>query len=235
MKTLNFFFIYVFFLFVAAICLPSFCGCGGGEDEVDAGIDAILSDEFRWPSGTTGKKWELVDADVAELLATSPPPDWARTEDPELYNQYYFAQLLKQFGDIPEVRYVIAFLRKPGKNVTREQAIAYSEAMYRLFPNEQNLKALEQIRSIPTQSNESKDEVQLAKENPELFVQIQRERFIERYGDIPEVHTYLPLLLKSLKGQPLTDEEKLAREKAIALFQRLDAQREFDEAEEPDN
>ncbi len=234
MKTLNFFYIHVF-LFVGVLCLSSFSGCGDGEDELNTGIDVILADEFRWPSGTTGKKWELADADVAKLLATIPPPDWAQTEDPELYNQYYFAQLLKQFGDIPEVRYVIAFLRKPGKNVTREQAIAYSEAMYRLFPNEQNLKALEQIRTIPSQSNESTDELQLAKEDPELFVQIQRERFIERYGNIPEVHTYLPLLLKSLKGQPLTDEEKLAREKAIALFQRLDAQRELDEVEEPDN
>lgn len=235
MKTLNFFWSYVLFLFVAVLCLSSFCGCGNGEDEVNAGIDMTLSDEFRWPSGTIGEKWELTDADVAELLATTPPSDWPRTEDPELYNQYYFAQLLKQFGDIPEVRYVIAFLRKPGKNVTREQAIAYSEAMYRLFPNEQNLKALEQIQSIPTQSNESKDELQMAKEDPELFVQIQQERFIERYGDIPEVHIYLPLLLKSLKGQPLTDKEKLAREKAIAHFQRLDAQRKLDEAGEPDN
>lgn len=232
MKTFNFFWIYFFSL--AVLCLSAFSGCGDREDEVDAGIDMMLLDEFRWPSGTIGEKWELVDADVAELLALTPPPDWARIEDPELYNQYYFAQLLKQFGDIPEVRYVIAFLRKPGKNVTREQAIAYSEAVYRLFPNEQNLKALEQIQSIPTQSNASKTELQLAKEDPELFIQIQREHFIERYGDIPEVHIYLPLLLKSLKGQRLTDEEKLAREKAIALFQRLDAQRELDEVEEPD-
>ena len=234
MKTLNLLGICSFFILTTLVSLLSFGGCGDTEDDPANPTGPLVSGEFKWPPGTTGELWELTDADVAELLAINPPPDWGKTKDPELYNKYYFAQLLKQFGDIPEVRYVIAFLRKPGKNITREQAIAYSEANYHLFPNEQNLRALEQIQSTLTQPKEPKDELELAKKDPELFVEIQRERLIKRYGDIPEVHIYLPLLLKRLKGQSLTDKEKLAREKAIALFQRLDAQR-ADKQDQEDN
>lgn len=235
MKTLSLFGVYASFTLVALLCLSFFGGCGDREDGPVSPTVPLVSEEFKWPPGTTSGLWELTNADIAELLAISPPPDWGKTKDPELYNKYYFAQLLKQFGDIPEVRYVIAFLRKPGKNITLEQAIAYSEANYRLFPNEQNLRALEQIRSTSTQPKESKDELELAKKDPELFVEIQRERFIKRYGDIPEVHIYLSLLLKRLKGQPLTDKEKLAREKAIALFRRLDAQRADQQDQEDDD
>ena len=110
---------FLYFRFLLSLFLLSLCflfGCGEAADEEDMlSIDHILEGEFQWPSGTTGELWELTDADIAELMAIIPPPDWYKTEDPELYNKYYFAQLLKQFGDIPELRYIIAFLRKPGK------------------------------------------------------------------------------------------------------------------------
>lgn len=230
-----------FFYLVFFVGLFSFYACGDTEDESVGSMDEILLEEFRWPAGTTGDLWELTDADVAELLETNPPPDWSLAEDLALRKEYYFAQLLKQFGDIPEVRYIIAFERKTGKNITRKQAIAYSEAKYRLFPNEKNLEALQYIKTLPVGLIKEPDtqawdkERELAKEDPDKFVEIQRERFIRNYGDIPEVHTYIEILRKILKRQPLTDEEKLAREKAIALFQSLDAQRENTQGEVPDD
>ena len=43
----------------------------------------------------------------------------------------------------------------------------------------------------------------LRRENPELYVEIERERLIETFGDIPEVHTYTKILLKILQQELL--------------------------------
>ncbi len=40
---------------------------------------------------------------------TYPPRDWYKTEDPALYIEYLQAQLIKQFGDIPEVHTFVDF------------------------------------------------------------------------------------------------------------------------------
>ena len=47
----------------------------------------------------------------------------------------------------------------------------------------------------------------LREEDPELYVEIEREGLIETFGDIPEVHTYTKILLKILQQEPLTDKE----------------------------
>lgn len=188
--------------------------------------------------GATGELWELTDADVAELLAINPPPDWYKTEDPELYNKYRFAQFLKQFGDIPEVRYIIAFDLKPKNNITHEQAIAYSEAMYHIFPNEKNLKALRDIRAVPPEGylppqDGPKDEIQAWMEkDPEGFIESQRLIYVEKYGDIPEVHTYLNLLRKELLGETLTDAERQEMNDALLHLRQL---REQDENKQDDD
>ncbi len=270
MKTLNFFGISISFIFVSIFCLAAFCGCGdtGDEsghssvslvsgDESGHSREYLLSEKFKWPAGATGELWELPDADVAELLAITPPADWPQTADPELRRKYRFAQLLKQFGDIPELRYIIAYERKP-KNITIEQAIAVSEAMYRLFPNEINLKALRDIRTIAEElrspqyrpKNElDKNELEVWVERapvefelgvwmdaapvefelevwmdaaPVEFIDAQRLLYVEKYGDIPEVHTYLNLLLKQLLGQILTAAERQEMNAARLHLNRLE-------------
>ncbi len=251
MKTLNFFGISISFIFVYLFCLAAFCGCGdtgdepghssvslvsgdepgpgwysgvslGSEDAPGQPKESPLSEKFKWPAGTTGELWELTDADVAELLAINPPPDWPQTADRELYNRYYFAQLLKQFGDIPEVRYVIAFLRKPGKNVTIKQAVAYSEAIYRLFPNQVNLEALLEISSAL--SPPQRDARTWMKEDPEGYLEHMKEVWLIHHGDIPEIHTYVHLELKRLLGKHLTDAERRARNAAALHLQKLNDQ-----------
>ena len=111
------------------------------------------SEGFRFPSGTSGPLWKLSDAYIAELLKLDIPSNWAWIDiDEETRDKYYHAQLLKQFGDIPEVRYLIAYRRYPGDK-TREQIIAKSEAHYRLYPNEETLKSLQQTIALPDPTN----------------------------------------------------------------------------------
>ena len=87
-----------------------------------------------------GPLWQLSDADIAEILE-SHSADWYLREHGEWRTKGRHGQFLKQFGDIPEVRYIIAYDRHPGQK-TREQIIAKSEALHRLFRDEETLKAL---------------------------------------------------------------------------------------------
>ncbi len=240
MNTRKFFGGCVLFILAALVGLLSFSGCGDREDD-PINPTGILVSEFKWPPGATGESWELTDADVAELLALNPPPDWPETEDPELYNKYYFAQLLKQFGDIPEVRYIIAFDLKPKDNITLEQAIAWSEAMYRLFPNTENLKALRFISALPPDmrvpsQDEPKNELEAwMMKDPEGFIESQRLLYVQKYGDIPEVHTYLNLVRKYLLGERVTDAERQEMDAALLHLQQLQEQDENKQDDDNDN
>ena len=241
MNTLNFFRGCVFFGLAILVGLLAFAGCGDREDDPVNPTSSLVLEEFKWPPGATGEAWELTDADVAELLALNPPPNWPETEDPELRKKYYFAQLLKQFGDIPELRYIIVFDLKPKDNITLEQAIALSEAMYRLFPNTENLKALRFISSLPPElyvppQDEPKNELEAwMRKDPEGFIESQRLIYVEIYGDIPEVHTYLNLVRKYLLGEKVTDAEREEMDAALSHLQQLKEQNENKQDDDNDN
>lgn len=81
---------------------------------------------------------------------TYPPRDWYKTKDPELHAEYFYAQLLKQFGDLPEVHTVGEYNLNVAKGVpqTLGKIEAYLEANYHLFPNEKNKKAIEDFQQI---------------------------------------------------------------------------------------
>ena len=81
---------------------------------------------------------------------TYPPRDWHKTEDPVLFAKYLNAQLLKQFGDIPEVRIIGEYeLNKAmGITPTVEEHIAFREAHYHLFPTEANKRTLEALKRV---------------------------------------------------------------------------------------
>ena len=240
MNTLNFFGVRIFFTLAVLVGLLSFGGCSDKEDDPINPTGTFVS-EFKWPPGATGESWELTDAEVAELLALNPPSNWYETEDPELRNKYYFAQLLKQFGDIPEVRYIIAFHLKPKDDITVEQAIALSEAVYRLNPNTENLKALRFISSLPPDGylppqDEPKNEIEAwIKKDPEGVIETQRLLYVEIYGDIPEVHTYLNLLRKQLLGEILTEAERQEMQAALSHLRQLREQGENEQDDDNDN
>ena len=77
-----------------------------------------------------------------------PPPNWHLTKDPALRAEYFYAQLINQFGDIPEVHTVAAYQRKKelGIPVTIDEYIESLEARYHLWPNKSILRALERLR-----------------------------------------------------------------------------------------
>lgn len=79
---------------------------------------------------------------------TYPPRNWHKTKDPALYTEYYHAQLIKQFGDIPQA-YTIAELEGKMRAeipMTLEEHIELNQALYDLWPNQGTMRALEMLR-----------------------------------------------------------------------------------------
>ena len=74
-----------------------------------------------------------------------------------------------------------------------------------LWPSEDTQKTLEHTKRRKRRFSVDMDN--LREEDPELYVQIEHERLIETFGDIPEVHTYTKILLKILLQEPVTAEE----------------------------
>ena len=225
----------LYFYIVFLLGLLPFFGCG--EDVTPSEGFRTSSEGFRFPSGASGPLWKLSDAYIAELLNLDIPSNWAWMDiDKETYNKYYHAQLLKQFGDIPEVRYLIAYSLHPGDK-TREQIIAKSEVLYRLFPNEETLKSLQQTIALPdfTNPGPAETEDEWIQRDPEGYYEYLLEVFIKDYGDIPEVYTLARLTLKIKQDKNLTAAERSAYKDAVAYLRNLDAQREAEQDEGPDN
>ena len=221
----------IFTLFISFLCLSVFYNCGDTEDadlpnpitetETEANILAKLTDE-TWIV--------LTDEYVAELMELEIPPDFEEIKDLDLREKYHHMLILKQFGDIPQVCTVIEYeMNQPNLDTMHrvvltpldkesiayvERKITYLEAMVFLWPSEEGTKeALEDAKR--TKRHLSVDMDKLRTEDPELYVQIERELLIDTFGDIPEVHTYTKIMLKILLQEPLTDEERRAYLKAM--------------------
>lgn len=211
-----------FFLTVLLGLLPIF-GCGSDETS-EVPLKGTLLGEFQFPKDATGPLWQVSDAYIAELLNMYVPPDWDKAEDDETYLKYRYAQLLKQFGDIPELRYLIAYDLHPGEK-TDAQMLARMEAQYRLFPNEQNWKALQQLHEILEFINnppESDYEREWARRDPKGYHKYLLEMLIEIYGDIPEIYTVARFQTKIFQGKKLTDAEDQAHSAAVEYLMSLD-------------
>ncbi|RKU33482.1 hypothetical protein C6496_21990 [Candidatus Poribacteria bacterium] len=104
----------------------------GESDWRDDGVFDSSSSEVN-PWEQTYLEQEFIDTDD-----TYPPRDWHKTENPELRAEYLHAQLLKQFGDIPEVHiigeYHLEHIAR-GKKRTYNIHLTYLEALNTLFPN----------------------------------------------------------------------------------------------------
>ncbi|MDE0086658.1 MAG: hypothetical protein OXU23_13145 [Candidatus Poribacteria bacterium] len=226
----------LYFYLAFLLGLLPFFGCGGDE-EPEVPLSGTLLGEFQFPKDATGPLWQVSDAYIAELLNLDVPPDWAWIDiDEKTRDKYYYAQLLKQFGDIPEVRYLIAYDLHPGDK-TREQLIAKIEARYRLFPSEDNLKALNQTRNLPdpTIPGPPETEREWIQRDPQGYYKFLLGELIEDYGDIPEVYTVARLALKIKQGKKLTAVEIQAYKDASEYLWDLDAQREEKQDEVPDD
>ena len=104
------------------------------------------------PWSQTFPESESIDA----AKDTYPPRDWYKTKDPELRAEYLYAQLIKQFGDTPEVQAIGDYELKVARGTppTLEEYTDYLEAHYHLFPNENNRRTLEYLRKVIASGNE---------------------------------------------------------------------------------
>ena len=206
-------------LLIYLLSLSFFYSCAETEDPEVAPM--IASTEVYIPTNLIGDTWvPLSDTYVTELLNLQVPPVSEWGEDPELLQKYKHALLLKENGDIPQVRTILEYELNSKPQVTfasaasveyitfLDRTIAYLEALMFISPSEPTRLALESTKSEKLRL--TLDMQKLIKEDPELFVELERDRLIEQFGDIPEVHTYTNLLLKLLLQEPLTAEESSA-------------------------
>ena len=175
----------------------------------------VLPDELYDTSDLT---YDISDAEVQKLMALKLPDNWFQEKNPKRHAQYFHAQLVQQFGNIPAVHIVAEHKRKqllaPGGFIaTLDELINYAKAQYVLWPSESNKKYLE---------GWLKDKLMQETDDPELFAQIYREKLIEQFGDIPEVDIVVAGETKLMFGGfrlPDDADEYLAYHEALhALF-----------------
>lgn len=192
--------------------------------------------EILLPSDYPDDWVTLTDADVDALRNLVIPPHWWNNTNlsEEMKEKYTHATLLKQFGDIPEVRYLIEFGRYSGLGVSNlitritvdrdlfgrysglgvshKLFVAYFQAHYLLFPNEQNRRALEEARNIENQPIPEPPPPQKVLGDPITVERAEEIRIElrEKHGDIPEVHVVVDFFIKVVKKKPITDDEFLA-------------------------
>ena len=193
--------------------------------ELDAFILGVESTYAKLGEGKIDvpRNWEKIEDPVLRaayarfLLSTGKlaiPRHWIHTEDRILFAEYYRAQLVKQFGDIPQVHTVATqelkhaigaaigipwFKAKPGEH------IAYLEALYHLFPTESHRQTLENARKDAAKPTYG----ELREKNPELWAQLERERLIEEHGDNPHTHIVAEFHRKTALGLHTTEDEYL--------------------------
>ena len=143
------------------------------------------------------------------------PPNWVHTADPVLRAEYHRAQLVKQFGNIPQVqivanwelkRAIASTMEIPWFSLKSGEYIAYLEALYHLWPTEPNRITLENARK----SENAPTYVELRKEHPELWAQLERKRLIEEHGDTPHTHIVADFHRKLALDLRITEEDYLA-------------------------
>lgn len=125
-----------------------------------ATVPPARQDNYDWQDDSTfdtllptNDPWKYTYPERGPTDATDdtyPPWNWYKTEDPVLRAEYYGAQMLKQFGDIPEVHTVSDWELKKAIGIipTHEELIIYLEALYHLFPREGTLHTLNYHREL---------------------------------------------------------------------------------------
>ena len=188
--------------------------------------DEIASDgrELSMPPEEEIAAAELRAKHFREELSTGKrqiPLEWWTTEDLVLRVEYYRAQLIKQFGDIPQVHTVADHELKVAMGipwVPREVFIAFLEAQYHLWPHPTTLQALENARNPPKPPDMKK----LRTEDPGLWDKLNREHLINRHGDIPDVHLVADFQMTITLEQAFTEDEYLAYLEALTRLHPAD-------------
>lgn len=122
--------------FISLACLFSlvfWVGCGDTEDASDSVASLVSIEDLP------------ADDDIEGLYNLGIPQSWHNIKDPVLYTKYFRAQLLRQFGNIPEIHIVADMTLKERQWIypTRDEYIMYLRALYRLWRDPGTLKSLQ--------------------------------------------------------------------------------------------
>ena len=122
--------------FISLACLLNLVfwgGCGDTEDASDSVASLVSIEDLP------------ADDDIEGLYNLGIPRSWYLIKDPVLYTKYFRAQLLRQFGNIPEIHIVADMTLKERQWIypTRDEYIMYLRARYRLWRDPGTLKSLQ--------------------------------------------------------------------------------------------
>lgn len=127
---------------------------------------------------------QSVDTEAFEKTdeETYPPRDWYNTTDPALYIEYYQAQLIKQFGDIPEVYVLAEFEEKMRAEIpmTLDEQIEQAEALYALWPHQETKATLEILENMETSGHPFVHRYHASPETTDPFHDVTP--FVEQHG-----------------------------------------------------
>lgn len=124
-------------------------------DEDDRRIDDehahshIDGDVDLWWAQLSSPEDGMLDEESEEPY---PPRNWPETLDPALYAEYYRAQIMKQFSDVPDIDRLVDVLAA-GKLKLRAQipmpldeALAYNEALNALWPDADTQRSIAALK-----------------------------------------------------------------------------------------
>lgn len=118
---------------------------------------SINKDKYDWRNDTQIDDSELkvleTTDDVQENQTddeTYPPKNWYQTKDREKFYVYYHAQLIKQFGDIEEVRIVVdtEYKIEKGIKLKLDEQIQFLESQNHLWPDKRTQETLDKLIRI---------------------------------------------------------------------------------------
>jgi len=128
------------------------------------------------------------------------------TEDDVVQAEYYRAQLVKRFGDIPEVHTFADNILRNALAIypTDAEIKAFEKAYATLFPEEA-------AKIKPTHSERISKELEelarIRKEDPEAWIEHNLARLIKEHGDTRDVRTAADFMGKIELGQTITEAE----------------------------
>ena len=113
-----------------------------------------------WWAQLSSPEDDMLDEESEEPY---PPRNWQETLDPALYAEYYRAQIMKQFRDVPDIDR-LADILAAGKlklraqiPMTLDEALAYNEALNELWPDADTRRSIAAIKDRITTGQSYQD------------------------------------------------------------------------------
>ena len=215
-----------FFKLACLFSMVFLFGCGDTEDtaiptvpetdsllRIEAYVEQLEALEIGIPSDWQKTKDPVERAAYARYLisigriAVSLDLNHIYTDEAVIQAEYFRAQLVRRFGDIPQVHLLADNELKNALGIIQTDAEknAVIKAHTFLFPDAAILPIdAEQFPLLPRITYQE-ELAKIRKEDPEAWAEHNRARLIKLHGDIPDVHTVADFMRKVELGLPRTD------------------------------